>query len=146
MARKHFIDKRQFRIGDVFMMEFTGVAHEQRGVRPAVVFQNNVGNKYSPNIIALPFTSVLKKQHLPTHVLIRASQSGLSRDSIVLCENPERVSKDRVGEYITTLNDAQMRQIAVASLIATSAIAFLDAASLQHIRNEAMRYNNLLKN
>ena len=145
MARQTIIDKRQFHIGDVFMMKFTGTAHEQQGIRPAVVFQNNTGNKYSPNIIALPFTSVLKKRNMPTHVLIRASQSGLPRDSIVLCENPERVSKDRIGEYVTTLSDEQMKQIAIASLIATSAIAFLDQPSLQRVYKEAMRYNHFIE-
>ena len=63
------------------------------GWRPGVVFQNNIGNAKSPNIIALPLTTCLKKLNMPTHVLVRADESGLKKDSMVLCENPERMSR-----------------------------------------------------
>ena len=56
------------RIGDVYYVEFTGVGSVQNGNRPAVVFQNNVGNRYSPNVAVLPMTSKLKKSNQPTHV------------------------------------------------------------------------------
>ena len=59
-------------IGDVYHMYFSGDGNEQQGWRPGLVFQNNVGNKYSPNIIALPLTSSLKKLNQPTHVLLPA--------------------------------------------------------------------------
>lgn len=90
-------------IGEVYLMKFGGSGSEQSGWRPGVVFQNNMGNAYSPNIIALPLTSSLKKTNQPTHVIIKAADSGLRRDSMVLCENPERMSKERLGQYITTL-------------------------------------------
>lgn len=66
-------------------MHFDGVAHEQRGVRPGVVFQNNIGSNNSPNIIALPMSSSIKKMDLPTHVLLSAEKYGLALDSVVLC-------------------------------------------------------------
>lgn len=117
-------------IGDVYFMCFGGKANEQNGWRPGLVFQNNTGNLYSPNIIALPLTSSLKKTHQPTHVVLPAGETGLPRDSMVLCENPERMSKDRIGKYITTLSDGFMGRIAVASILASSAISFLEPEDL----------------
>lgn len=58
---------RDLQIGDVLLMEFDGIGSEQRGIRPGVVFQNNIGNQSSPNIIALPLSSKVKKRTLPTH-------------------------------------------------------------------------------
>ena len=120
------VDRRRFQIGEVYIMCFSGTGNEQRGLRPGLVFQNNLGNTFSPNIIALPLTSSLKKSELPTHVTILSKSSGLKMDSMVLCENPERMSKEKVGRYITTLSHEQMKQIVSAFILATSAIAFLD--------------------
>ena len=119
-------EKRTYRIGEIYNMYFQGKGSVQSGWRPGLVFQNNVGNAKSPNIIALPLTSSLKKMNMPTHVLVNASDTGLKRDSLVLCENPETISKENVGVYITTLSEDYMREIAVASLISMSAISFLD--------------------
>lgn len=87
---------RQPQIGDVYLMQFGGSGSEQNGWRPGIVFQNNIGNAYSPNIIALPLTSQIKKANQPTHVVLPAKETGLRKDSMVLCENPERMSKDRL--------------------------------------------------
>lgn len=129
------------KIGDIYMMKFGGSANEQCGWRPGLVFQNNVGNTYSPNIIALPLTSVLKKANQPTHVVVRANDTGLKRDSMVLCENPERMSKERVGDYITTLSDAYMKQVAEASLLSSSVISFLDIELLVSVWKKAVALN-----
>lgn len=128
-------------IGDIYMMKFGGSANEQCGWRPGLVFQNNVGNTYSPNIIALPLTSVLKKTNQPTHVIVRANDTGLKRDSMVLCENPERMSKERVGDYITTLSEAYMKQVAEASLLSSSVISFLDIELLVSVWKKAVALN-----
>lgn len=129
-------------IGEVYCMKFEGSGSEQSGWRPGVVFQNNVGNAYSPNIIALPLTSALKKMDQPTHVLIRASDSGLLKDSIVLCENPERMSKLKVGKYITTLSDKYMKMVTEANLLATSAVSYLDIETLTEIWRKATALNS----
>lgn len=131
------------RIGDIYSMHFDGIGSEQSGWRPGVVFQNNVGNKHSPNIIALPITSNLRKIHMPTHVFLLAVDTGLKKDSIVICENPQRLSKERLGRYISSLSFSYMREIAVAHLIATSAIAFLDQESLVHAWQQAVRLNTV---
>ena len=129
-------------IGEVYLMTFDGAGSEQKGCRPGLVFQNNLGNLYSPNVIALPLTSATNKASLPTHVLIKARDGGLRKDSIVLCENPERMSKSRIQKYITKLADEDMKRVAAASLLATAAISFLDAQSLVEIWEQAIKLNN----
>ena len=132
---------RKPQIGDVYLMRFGGCGNEQKGWRPGLVFQNNLGNQYSPNIIALPLTSAIKKSNQPTHVVIPANRSGLERDSMVLCENPERMSKERLGAYLTTIPKEYMSQIAVANLLATSAISFITPELLLSIWQKAVTLN-----
>lgn len=122
-------------------MHFGGSGNEQRGWRPGLVFQNNLGNRHSPNIIALPLTSSIKKSNQPTHVYISASETGLVKDSMVLCENPERMSKDRLGNYLTTLSDKYMSKVAVANLLASSAISYIDPELLLSVWQKALALN-----
>lgn len=129
------------RIGEVYLMKFEGTGNEQQGWRPGVVFQNNVGNNYSPNIIALPLTSSIKKLNQPTHVVVRAKDSGLKCDSMVLCENPEKMSKNRVGKYLTKLSDKYMAEIARGHLIATSAVSFLTFEELLDVWQKSVKMN-----
>ena len=132
---------RQPQIGDVYMMRFGGCGNEQKGWRPGLIFQNNTGNVHSPNIIALPLTSSLKKSHQPTHVIIPAKGTGLLRDSMVLCENPERMSKERLGDYLTTIPQEYMEKIAIANLLATSAISFISPEVLLSVWEQATALN-----
>lgn len=133
--------KQDLRIGDIYMMSFDGMGNEQCGFRPGVIFQNNVGNRHSPNLIALPLTSAVKKLHMPTHVFLPAKDTGLLRDSVVLCENPQRMSKERLGKFITHLPNSYMKQIAVANLTATSAISFIDLETLVKTWEASLRLN-----
>ena len=135
---------RHPQIGEIYLMKFSGSNSEQTGWRPGLVFQNNTGNKFSPNIIALPLTASIKKSSQPTHVIVRASDSGLKMDSMVLCENPERMSKDKIGQYLTTLSDEYMREIAAANLLASSAISYLDRDMLFSIWERANMLNCVL--
>lgn len=128
-------------IGDVYLMKFEGTGNEQDGWRPGVVFQNNVGNAHSPNVIALPLTTSIKKRNQPTHVVVLAADSGLQKDSMVLCENPEKMSKARIGKYLTRLSDEYMKKIAVANLLATAAISYLNESDLIEVWQAAMRLN-----
>ena len=132
---------RKPQIGDVYLMRFGGCGNEQKGWRPGLVFQNNLGNQHSPNIIALPLTSAIKKTNQPTHVVVPAEGTGLERDSMVLCENPERMSKDRMGTYLTTIPAEYMSKIAIANLLATSAIAFIEPELLLSIWQKAATLN-----
>lgn len=130
------------RIGEIYLMQFGGTQHEQSGIRPGLIIQNNVGNRHSPNVIALPLTSSLKKMHQPTHVLVRSSEGGLSKDSLVLCEGPERMSKTRVGNYITKLSKSDMARVAKAHLLSTSVISFLSIEELTQTWYDAVKINH----
>lgn len=128
-------------IGDVYLMKFDGTGSEQSGWRPGVVFQNNVGNSHSPNIIALPLTSSIKKVNQPTHVMVYASDTGLRKDSMVRCENPEKMSKSKIGKFITRLSDEYMKQIACAHLMAVSAVSFLTQEDLINVWKKSIQFN-----
>ena len=127
-------------IGEVYMMDFTGSGNCQAGWRPGVVLQNNIGNIYSSNIIALPITSSIKKVSQPTHVLLPA-EAGLYMESMVLCENPATIPKTSVGRYITKLSAEFMREIAVASSVATGAISYLSAEDVLNVWKKAVQMN-----
>ena len=128
-------------IGDVYLINLQGIGSVQSGRRPGVVFQNNTGNAHSPNLVLLPLTTSLKKLGMPTHVLVRSSDTGLARDSVVLCENPVCIPRESLGRYLTHLPDACMGRIAKAHLLATSAISFLDLESIVVILRQAKRLN-----
>lgn len=135
------IENREIKIGDVYMVEFTGVDHEQFGKRPALIFQNNVGNAHSPNVIVLPLTTRMMKKHIPTHVLVLAKDSGLPKNSIVLCENPMTVSKKRLENYVTHIPENYMKKIAAAHILSTSSIAFLDVEAVHMLMKQASKLN-----
>lgn len=131
---------RNPQIGEIYLVKFNGSGSEQKGWRPGLVFQNNVGNQYSPNVIVLPLTSAIKKSNQPTHVLV-PKEVGLRMDSMVLCENPERMSKEKLGERLATLPKEYMSKIAVASLLASSAISFIDPDMLMSVWQNALSLN-----
>lgn len=131
------------KIGDVYMAMFDGDDSEQTGLRPALIFQNNVGNRHSPNVIVLPLTSKVKKKYLPTHVIVPANGTGLDRTSMVLCENPMCISKNKLGAYRTTLPNEYMKKIAEAHLLATSAISFVDPEVMATIWEKASKLNSV---
>ncbi len=128
------------KIGDIFLVNFSGSDSEQNGLRPGLVFQNNVGNEFSPNLIMLPLTTSIKKMSQPTHVFL-PKEVGLLRDSIILCENPERISKKKLVGYITTLDNEYMSKVAVGSLLSSSAISFIDPDLLLSVWQEALALN-----
>ena len=135
------VNEHQPKIGEIYLMKFCGSGNEQKGWRPGLVFQNNLGNRYSPNIIAIPLTSSLKKSNQPTHVFLPADETGLEKDSMVLCENPERMSKDRIGKYLTTLPTEYMSRVAIANLLASSAISFIEPDVLLSVWQKALAMN-----
>lgn len=136
-------NERKIRIGDVYLVNFEGRGSEQTGKRPGLVFSNNIGNNNSPNVIVLPLTTSLKKLGQPTHVLVRSDRTGLLKDSLVLCENPECVSKERLGMYLTTLPDDYMAKIAQGYLLATSAISFIDSEVLLSTWEKSIKFNRV---
>ena len=129
------------RIGDVYTLRFEGAGSVQSGVRPGVVFQNDIGNANSPNVVVFPMTSNLRRAQLPTHVLIRAADTRLHKDSVVLCENPYCVPKESLMRYITRLSDDYLKEIAVASIMASGAISFLEPDALLKVWRQTLNLN-----
>ncbi len=93
------------------------VGSEQGGIRPILVLQNDVGNKYSPTIIAAATTSRLTKAKLPTHIELSKERSPLSKNSIVLLEQIRTIDKSRIKEKIGELSPEIMQQIDNALLV-----------------------------
>lgn len=93
------------------------VGSEQGGVRPVLVVQNDVGNKYSPTVIAAAVTSKINKAKLPTHIELPSSSYGLQRDSVILLEQIRTLDKRRLKERIGELSDVTMNQVDKAILI-----------------------------
>ncbi len=98
--------------GDLYYADLSPViGSEQGGVRPVLVIQNDVGNKYSPTIIISAITSQINKAKLPTHIEITAQDYGLPKDSVVLLEQIRTIDKKRLREKIGRFDDKLMRSI-----------------------------------
>lgn len=104
--------------GEIYFADLSPViGSEQGGVRPVLVVQNNVGNKYSPTIIAAAITSQLEKAKLPTHIQLPAEKFGLPKDSVVLLEQIRTLDKKRLKEKIGELPISMMTKVNEALLI-----------------------------
>ena len=98
--------------GDVYYADLSPVVgSEQGGVRPVLIIQNDVGNKYSPTVIAAAITSRMGKTKLPTHIDVYAERAGLARDSVVLLEQLRTLDKRRLKEKMGHLDEGIMREI-----------------------------------
>lgn len=93
------------------------VGSEQGGIRPVLVVQNDVGNKYSPTVIAAAITSQINKAKLPTHIEIHAGDYGLNKDSVVLLEQIRTIDKKRLKEKIGECDINVMSKVNEALLI-----------------------------
>ena len=93
------------------------VGSEQGGIRPVLVVQNDVGNRYSPTVIVLAITGQLNNNHLPTHVPVAAGSTGLQKDSVVLAEQIRTLDKRRLRERIGSLKPEVMQQVTRAMMI-----------------------------
>ena len=98
--------------GDIYYADLSPVVgSEQGGVRPVLIVQNDVGNKFSPTVIAAAITSRQDKNNLPTHIEVNAADCGLSRDSVVLLEQVRTIDKQRLREKMGTLGNNDMGKI-----------------------------------
>ncbi len=98
--------------GDIYYADLSPViGSEQGGVRPVLIIQNDVGNKYSPTIIAAAITSQINKAKLPTHIEISAEEYGLTKDSVILLEQIRTIDKRRLREKIGHLDETLMEQV-----------------------------------
>ncbi len=100
------------RRGDIYYADLSPVVgSEQGGVRPVLIVQNNVGNRFSPTVIAAAITSQKDKANLPTHIHVHSTASGLARDSIVLLEQIRTIDKQRLKEHMGRLDETSMNKV-----------------------------------
>ncbi len=100
------------RRGDIYYADLSPVVgSEQGGIRPVLIIQNDVGNRFSPTVIAAAITSRDSKAKLPTHIRLYADNSGLSKDSVVLLEQIRTIDKRRLKEKMGTLNSYDMYKV-----------------------------------
>lgn len=98
--------------GEIYYADLSPVVgSEQGGIRPVLIVQNDVGNKYSPTVIAAAITSQKYKSQLPTHISVNADHCGLQKDSIVLLEQVRTLDKKRLKERMGNLPDNEMSKI-----------------------------------
>lgn len=98
--------------GDIYYADLSPVVgSEQGGIRPVLIVQNDIGNKYSPTVIAAAITSQREKNRLPTHIQVNADECGLSRDSIVLLEQVRTLDKRRLKERMGKLDSDDMYRV-----------------------------------
>ena len=98
--------------GDIYYADLSPViGSEQGGLRPVLIVQNDIGNRYSPTVIAAAITSRMTKSKLPTHIDLTADNVGLAKDSVILLEQIRTIDKTRLKEKMGHLDDGLMRNV-----------------------------------
>ena len=98
--------------GDIYYADLSPVVgSEQGGIRPVLIVQNDVGNKYSPTVIAAAITSQINKAKMPTHIELAAKEYGLNKDSVILLEQVRTIDKKRLREKIGHLDENLMSTV-----------------------------------
>ena len=126
------------------------VGSEQGGLRPVLIVQNDVGNRYSPTVIAAAITSRMDKTKLPTHIDIHADRVGLSKDSVILLEQIRTIDKRRLREKMGHLDNAVMNRVNGAIAVSFGLGILPDGyesaavASVDNPRSEGVRDAGLL--
>ena len=109
---------KDFKRGEIYFADLSPVVgSEQGGVRPVLIIQNNVGNKYSPTVIVSAITSQLAKAKLPTHIELPSEKYHLPKDSVVLLEQIRTLDKRRLKDKISAIDTFKMKEIDKAILI-----------------------------
>ena len=109
---KEKVAKMNIRRGDIYYADLSPViGSEQGGLRPVLIVQNDVGNKYSPTVIAAAITSKMSKTKLPTHIDVPGEDAGLAKDSIILLEQIRTIDKKRLKEKMGHLDDETMNSV-----------------------------------
>lgn len=111
--------------GDVFFADLSPVVgSEQGGMRPVLVIQNDIGNRFSPTVIIAAITAQIQKAKLPTHIEIDAQTYGFDRDSVILLEQIRTIDKQRLTDKITHLDADLMEKVDEALQISLGLIDF----------------------
>lgn len=111
------------RRGDIFYADLSPVVgSEQGGVRPVLIIQNDMGNKYSPTIICAAITSRMNKAKLPTHIALSSAEYALPKDSVVLLEQIRTIDKRRLKEKLCHIDTDKMEEVNRSLLISLGLI------------------------
>ncbi|MYZ01581.1 type II toxin-antitoxin system PemK/MazF family toxin [Lactobacillus salivarius] len=98
--------------GDIFFADLSPVVgSEQGGVRPVLIIQNNIGNKFSPTVIIAAITSKISKPKMTTHIGLVAKEVGLEKDSVVLLEQLRTIDKQRLKDKVTHIDEKLMQRV-----------------------------------
>ena len=98
--------------GDIYYADLSPViGSEQGGIRPVLIIQNDVGNKYSPTVIAAAITSQINKAKMPTHIELSASDYGLYKDSVILLEQIRTIDKKRLRDKVAHVDKKLMKTV-----------------------------------
>ena len=112
IKRKVRVNKLNIRRGDIYYADISPVVgSEQGGIRPVLIVQNDVGNKYSPTVIAAAITSRTDKSKLPTHIDVFADKFGLEKNSVILLEQIRTLDKKRLREKMGHLDESVMDKV-----------------------------------
>lgn len=104
--------------GEIYFADLSPVVgSEQGGIRPVLIIQNDVGNKFSPTVIVAAITSQINKAKIPTHVELSSKIYNLPKDSVILLEQIRTIDKKRLKEKLSQLDYAKMKQVNLAMLI-----------------------------
>ncbi len=135
------------RRGDIFYADLSPViGSEQGGLRPVLIVQNDVGNKYSPTVIAAAITSRMTKSKLPTHIDVLGEHVGLSKDSVILLEQIRTLDKKRLKEKMGHLDDKVMSEVneAITISFGLSARTYTDTVETAEIIQTATANNTAI--
>lgn len=100
------------RRGEIYRADLSPVVgSEQGGMRPVLVVQNDIGNRYSPTVIVIAITSRINKARLPTHIELSGGVHGLERDSVILCEQVRTIDKVRLLDRLGMLPPEEMAAV-----------------------------------
>ena len=106
------MELKEIKRGDLYYADLRPIiGSEQGGVRPVLIIQNDVGNHFSPTVIAASITSRQRKHRLPTHVFLPISTEVLRCNSIVLLEQVRTIDRSRLGDYIGRLDETAMEAV-----------------------------------
>jgi len=122
----------RIRYGFVYMVNFRGTGHQIKGWHPGVVVSNDIGNRFNSYYQVIPISSAVKGTHLPTHVYLNASTTGLRKDSYAQCEGMTTVNDSDIDVRITQLPSETMKQIAVA---VSKTVPVLHSLSIDDVRS-----------
>ena len=95
--------------GQIYLAKLSGKGSEQRGKRPVLILQNDIGNKHSPTTIVAPITSSMKKKFLPVHVPVESNR--LYKNSMILCEQVQVIDKSRLGKLLCRISDETLIEV-----------------------------------